>query len=33
VFDARTKPWYRPEFIHPSEFADWPRPSAADVVA
>jgi DNA-binding transcriptional LysR family regulator len=33
VFDARTKPWYRPEFIHPSEFADWPGRTVADVVA
>ncbi|HLK25045.1 MAG TPA: LysR family transcriptional regulator [Caulobacteraceae bacterium] len=23
VFDARTKPWYRPEFIHPRDFAAY----------
>jgi DNA-binding transcriptional LysR family regulator len=33
VFDARTKPWYRPEFVHPSEFADWPRRVRTEVLA
>jgi DNA-binding transcriptional LysR family regulator len=23
IFDQRTKPWYRSEFVHPSEFATW----------
>jgi DNA-binding transcriptional LysR family regulator len=38
VFDARTKPWYRAEFIHPREFAAYlggegakqPKPAAAE---
>jgi len=29
VFDARTRPWYRPEFIHPSEFEEWTSPALA----
>lgn len=28
VFDARERPWFRPEFIHPSEFDDWAWPAA-----
>jgi DNA-binding transcriptional LysR family regulator len=28
VFDARSRPWFRPEFVHPSEFAGWSWPSA-----
>lgn len=33
VFDAKAKPWYRPEFIHPAEFADWNTPYEAGAVA
>ncbi|HEY9234117.1 MAG TPA: LysR family transcriptional regulator [Phenylobacterium sp.] len=28
VFDARERPWFRPEFIHPSEFESWSWPAA-----
>lgn len=28
LFDARERPWYRPEFVHPSEFEGWVWPSA-----
>lgn len=28
LFDAREKPWFRPEFVHPSEFAGWSWPAA-----
>ena len=28
LFDARAKPWFRPEFVHPSEFQDWSWPVA-----
>ena len=28
IFDARTRPWFRPEFVHPSEFASWSWPTA-----
>jgi len=28
IFDARERPWFRPEFVHPSEFADWSWPAA-----
>jgi DNA-binding transcriptional LysR family regulator len=28
VFDARERPWFRPEFIHPNEFEDWAWPAA-----
>lgn len=28
VFDARERPWFRPEFIHPREFASWSWPVA-----
>lgn len=33
VFDQRTKPWYRAEFIHPSEFAAWTPPAKAQPAA
>ncbi|MEO6379547.1 MAG: LysR family transcriptional regulator [Caulobacteraceae bacterium] len=33
VFDARTKPWYRPEFIHPSEFPTWQSGLSVGAVA
>lgn len=29
LFDARERPWFRPEFVHPSEFRDWSWPTAA----
>ncbi len=29
LFDARERPWYRPEFVHPSEFAGWVWPAAS----
>jgi DNA-binding transcriptional LysR family regulator len=28
VFDARERPWFRPEFVHPKEFAGWSWPVA-----
>lgn len=28
IFDARERPWFRPEFIHPREFAGWSWPAA-----
>lgn len=28
IFDARERPWFRPEFIHPREFSDWAWPAA-----
>lgn len=28
LFDARERPWFRKEFVHPSEFADWVWPTA-----
>ncbi|MGH6999662.1 MAG: LysR family transcriptional regulator [Phenylobacterium sp.] len=28
IFDARERPWFRPEFIHPREFGDWAWPVA-----
>lgn len=28
IFDARERPWFRPEFIHPSEFESWSWPAA-----
>ena len=28
LFDARERPWFRPEFVHPSEFAAWSWPAA-----
>lgn len=28
IFDARERPWFRPEFVHPSEFAGWSWPTA-----
>lgn len=28
MFDARSRPWFRPEFVHPSEFANWTWPAA-----
>jgi DNA-binding transcriptional LysR family regulator len=33
VFDQRTKPWYRAEFVHPSEFAGWSKPAKAQPAA
>ena len=30
IFDPRTQPWYRAEFIHPSEFARFPIARLAD---
>ena len=32
VFDARTKPWYRAEFVHPNEFMHLIEPATAPVV-
>jgi DNA-binding transcriptional LysR family regulator len=32
VFDARTKPWYRAEFVHPSEFLPAKAPEKPAVV-
>ncbi|HEY3948315.1 LysR family transcriptional regulator [Phenylobacterium sp.] len=29
IFDARTRPWYRAEFVHPRDFAAGPPPPAA----
>jgi len=29
IFEPRTQPWYRAEFIHPSEFARFPRAKGA----
>ena len=29
IFDARERPWYRTEFIHPSEFEGWSWPAAS----
>jgi DNA-binding transcriptional LysR family regulator len=28
IFDARERPWFRPEFVHPSEFQSWAWPRA-----
>ncbi len=28
IFDARERPWFRPDFIHPREFAGWAWPAA-----
>ena len=28
IFDARERPWYRKEYIHPSEFEGWSWPAA-----
>ena len=28
LFDARERPWFRPEFVHPSEFSSWSWPAA-----
>lgn len=28
IFDARERPWFRPEFIHPREFEGWSWPAA-----
>lgn len=28
LFDARERPWFRKEFVHPSEFASWAWPTA-----
>lgn len=28
IFDARERPWFRPEFVHPSEFSSWAWPTA-----
>lgn len=28
LFEARERPWFRPEFVHPSEFANWSWPAA-----
>ncbi len=28
VFDAKERPWYRQEFVHPEEFATWSWPAA-----
>jgi DNA-binding transcriptional LysR family regulator len=28
LFDAREKPWFRPDFVHPTEFAGWSWPAA-----
>lgn len=28
IFDARERPWFRSEFIHPREFAGWSWPAA-----
>lgn len=25
IFDSRRYPWFQDEFVHPREFADWPR--------
>ncbi len=33
VFDQRSKPWYRSEFVHPSEFAAWNNPAKAQPAA
>ncbi|MDP3853777.1 LysR family transcriptional regulator [Phenylobacterium sp.] len=32
IFDARERPWFRPEFVHPSEFAGWSWPAATAAV-
>jgi DNA-binding transcriptional LysR family regulator len=29
IFDARTRPWYRSEFVHPSDFGEAIQPGAA----
>ncbi|WP_421931123.1 LysR family transcriptional regulator [Phenylobacterium sp.] len=29
IFDARERPWFRKEFIHPSEFESWAWPAAS----
>lgn len=28
IFDSRERPWFRPEFVHPSEFESWSWPKA-----
>ena len=28
IFDARERPWFRPDFVHPREFAGWSWPVA-----
>jgi DNA-binding transcriptional LysR family regulator len=28
IFDSRERPWFRPEFVHPSEFKSWAWPKA-----
>lgn len=28
IFDSRERPWFRPEFVHPSEFGTWAWPKA-----
>ncbi len=28
IFDARERPWFRPEFVNPAEFASWSWPAA-----
>lgn len=28
IFDSRARPWFRPEFVHPSEFQSWSWPKA-----
>ena len=33
VFDQRTKPWFRSEFVPPSEFANWGNAITAEEVA
>lgn len=33
LFDQRTKPWFRTEFVPPSEFDGWNAPAAAEEVA
>ena len=27
IFDARERPWFRPEFVHPREFPNWSWPA------
>lgn len=29
IFDSRERPWFRPEFVHPSEFETWSWPARA----
>lgn len=33
IFDARERPWFRSEFVHPSEFAGWSWPAATNRAA